>query len=96
MAGLTCTASTGAMIRLNVDLTTGRFQKEGFAARPILEVHPNRLILLKVATRAMMIEATLDRLTMVYTAQSEDRISKVVSRSQYQCVAGNPFQVSEN
>jgi hypothetical protein len=94
--GLTCTAPTGAIVRLNVDLATGRFQKEGFAARPILEVHPSRLILLKIATRAMVIEASLDRQTMVYTAQSVDRAAKTVSRAQYQCVAGSPFQVGNS
>jgi hypothetical protein len=35
-SGLICTAPSGARLRLNVDPTTMRFQKEGFAVLPIL------------------------------------------------------------
>jgi hypothetical protein len=83
------------MVRLNIDVAAGRFQKEGFAARPILEVSASQLILLRVTTQATVLEVTLDRLKLVYTAQSEDRVSKAVSRTQYQCIAGSPFEVSE-
>jgi hypothetical protein len=94
--GLTCTSKAGAIIRINVDLSTRRFQKEGFAAAPLKAVSGNTIILVSAKIANVAVEAMLDRTTLVYTAQSDDLSSKAMTRTEYQCVAGAPFEVAAN
>jgi hypothetical protein len=91
-SGLICTAPTGARVRLNVDPTTMRFQKEGFAVLPILAADADSLVLSRFATDEILILASIHRRTLVYTAQFSEKASGAVSRTDYQCVAGKPIK----
>ena len=91
-SGLICTAPSGARLRLNIDPTTMRFQKEGFAVLPIVATDADRLILSRFDNGEILILAAIDRRTLVYTAQSRDKASGAVSRTDYQCMAGAPIR----
>jgi hypothetical protein len=95
LSGLTCTARSGAVLRLNVDTVARQFQKEGFPILPIDTFGNRVVVLMRSATSSLSVEALLDRRTLVYTARSEDRITGKITRTDYQCVAGPPFLTSD-
>jgi hypothetical protein len=89
---LICTAPSGAQLRLNIDVTTMRFQKEGFAVLPILAADADSLVLSRLSNDEILIVASINRRTLVYTAQSRETASGAVSRTDYSCVAGPPIK----
>jgi hypothetical protein len=91
-SGLICTAPSGARLKLNIDPTTMRFQKEGFAVLPIVAADADSLVLSRFDNDEILVLATVDRRTLVYTAQSRDKASGAVSRTDYQCMAGPPIR----
>jgi hypothetical protein len=93
-SGLTCRSSAGAVVRLNIDLATRRFQKEGFAPSIIQDISGRVLILTRASSKDMVVEAALDRSTLVYTARSEDLVSGTSLQMRYQCIASAPFAVA--
>ncbi len=93
-SGLTCTDATGAVIRLNLDPISKRFQKEGFPVLPLRESNSQTIVLTRDVTGALSVQASLDRRTLVYTALSEDLKNRTKRRMDYQCVVGAPFTVS--
>ncbi len=94
VSGLICTAPNRARLRLNIDQRTKRFQKEGFAILPFLAVDGDKLVLSRFDNQEMLIVASLDLRTLVYTAQSKEAGSGIVARTDYQCVAGPPIDFS--
>jgi hypothetical protein len=90
-SGLICTAPSGAHLRLNIDPKAMRFQKEGFAVLPIVAADADRLVLTRFANDEILIQSSIDRRTLVYTAQSREKASGSVSRTDYQCVVGSPI-----
>ena len=94
-SGLTCTAANGAVLRLNIDPSAGQFQKEGLPAVAIRSKTGRRLVLMRVVSGDMLVEATLDRVSLVYTARSRSLGSPTVTTTSYQCVIGPPFLVGE-
>ncbi len=95
-SGLTCTARSGAVLRLNVDTAARQFQKEGFPVLSMVKLADRVIVLMRSATRSLSVEALLDRRTLVYTAQSRDMITGKTVRMDYQCVAGPPFVTSDD
>jgi hypothetical protein len=91
-SGLICTAPSGARLRLNIDATKMRFQKEGFAVFPILATDADSLVLSRFDNDEIFILASINRRTLVYTAQFHEKVSGAVSRTDYQCVAGPPIK----
>jgi hypothetical protein len=90
-SGLICTAPSGARLKLNIDPTKMRFQKDGFAVLPIV-ADADSLVLSRFDNDEILVLATVDRRTLVYTAQSRDKASGAVSRTDYQCMAGPPIR----
>lgn len=94
-SGLTCTAPSGAIVRLNLDLGARRFQKEGFPILPVRKISDRIIVLMRAATATLSVEAVIDRRTLVYTARSEDLTTRQVARMDYRCVAGPPFATAD-
>jgi hypothetical protein len=93
-SGLTCTDATGAVIRLNLDPVAKQFQKEGFPISPLVKSNSRTIVLTRDLTRALFVEASLDRRTLVYTALSQDLKTRTKTQMGYQCVVSAPFPVS--
>lgn len=93
--GLTCTARSGAVLRLNVDTAARQFQKEGFPILPMVKLTDRLIVLIRTATGSLSVEAVIDRRTLVYSARSKDMITGRITRMDYQCVAGPPFVTSD-
>lgn len=91
-SGLTCTAANGAVIRLNVDPGARQFQKEGFPIMPIREPGDHVIVLMRAVVKRVLVQASIDRKTMIYTAQSKDLQTRAITRMTYHCVAGAPFE----
>jgi hypothetical protein len=89
LSGLICVAPSGARLRLNIDLGAMRFQKEGFAAHPIIAAGADRILLSRYSDTEILILATIDRHTLVYTAQSREIASGTAWKTDYQCTAGS-------
>lgn len=93
--GLTCTASNGATVRLNLDIAARRFQKEGFPARPVLRVTAKRVVLIQEKLTGFSVTASIDRETMTYIADSEGAKSHALTETRYACVEGPSFKVAD-
>lgn len=93
--GLTCTARSGAILRLNIDPAGRQFQKEGFPILPMEKFTDQVIVLMRNAAGSLSLEASIDRRILVYTARSEDRATRNTTRTDYQCVAGPPFSASD-
>lgn len=93
-SGLTCTADTGATVRLNIDLATRHFQKDGFPILPMEKVTARIIILMRGTIGSTAVEASIDRRRLIYTARSEDGTSGKATVMEYQCLAGPPFATS--
>ena len=95
-SGLTCTAQTGAHLRINIDPGAMRFQKEGFGVVPILLSDTKTLVLTRFANDGIKIVASLDRRSLVYTAQSTEAASGRISRTDYKCLSSGPIDFSRS
>jgi type IV secretory pathway VirB9-like protein len=91
---LTCTARSGAVLRLNIDPIARQYQKEGFPILPMNKLTDRIIVLMRSSTRSLRIDALLDRRSLVYTARSEDLTTRKTTRTDYQCIAGPPFVTS--
>ena len=94
ISGLTCTAQTGAHLRINIDPGAMRFQKEGFDVLPILSGDTKTLVLTRFANDEIKIVASLDRKLLVYTAQSTEAASGKISGTDYKCLSSGPIDFS--
>jgi len=83
-----------AVIRLNIDLAARQFQKEGFAPSTIRDPSTRVIVLTRAFVGNIIVEALLDKQTLVYTARSQDLVSKASASMRYQCVASAPFDVA--
>ena len=92
--GLTCTSRNGATIRLNLDLAAGTFQKEGFPKVPIAKISAKAIVLLRQTSPTTAVVATIDRGTLVYTAEAEDRVTRQRTRMDYPCLRGEVFAIT--
>ena len=95
-SGLTCTAKTGAHLRINIDPGEMRFQKEGFDVLPILSIDTKTLVLTRFANDEIRIVASLNRQSLVYTAQSTEAASGKISRTDYKCLSSGPIDFSRS
>jgi hypothetical protein len=94
VSGLVCTAPNRARLRLNIDVQTRQFEKEGFSVLPFVAVDADRIILSRFANHEIVIVASLDLRTLIYSAQSREAGSGSVVRTDYQCVVGAPIAFS--
>lgn len=92
--GLDCSSPAGAHVRFNIDIGARRFEKEGFPAYPIVSVDARRIVLTRFKDRDIAMLASIDRRTLVYSALSKDLATGAVSKTDYRCVAGSPFDVA--
>jgi hypothetical protein len=95
-SGLVCTGPNHSHLRINIDLDGMRFQKDGFPAFPILAADANHLILSRFSNEVVVTLASIDRHTLVYTAQSQGIAGGPVDRADYQCKARAPFKLAAN
>jgi len=89
--GLTCTDRHGAVVRLNLDIAAGEFQKDGFPKMAIVNADARTIVLLRHAGPSTVITAWLDRRSMTYSAQAEDRTTGGQTRTDYRCRRGPAF-----
>jgi hypothetical protein len=95
-SGLVCTGPSHSHLRINIDLDGMRFQKDGFPAFPILAADADHLILSRFSNEVVVILASIDRHSLIYTTQSQGIAGGWVERADYQCKARAPFKLAAN